>query len=248
MFQVRGYPKRAMAAFVAGSLMISGCASNPFSDAELLSREPEPWWSEEQIELLKMSQESAEIRLLAGGAGAAVGVGLSLAFCDDFVCTLAVTTVFTTLGYAGGAYVASKRELADEEQSEMRNSLAGAESAVAFYQKRVDLAQEVVGHHEERVAALNKQALDDEATRQAYEREYEDLVSDRAQILAFADQVQGDIDFMDEELRIRGDSGEHVTGLTKQKEALVSINADLRAQVAQLDQIIGTIPEPSGSV
>ena len=243
MFRMNAYPRRAMAAVLAGSLVLSGCANNPISDAMLLSEDPEPWWSEEQVELLEKSQESAEIRLAAGGVGAVVGAGLSLAFCEDIICNLAVTAAFTTLAYAGGAYVASKREYAEAEQSELRNSLDGAESAVAFYEERVALSQKVVDQHDSKIAALNQQDLSDAATREEYERQYQDLLTDRARIEAFADQVEGDIAFMEREMEVRRQGGEDVTALENKRDTLQDTNKELRDQVAELDRIRDSVPE-----
>ncbi|MEL6980081.1 MAG: hypothetical protein AAGM38_15550 [Pseudomonadota bacterium] len=237
-------------AAIAAVAMLSACAtdgSNVVKDTQTLTRSTENM-TPEQLELYRLQQKGAEIRLLAGGIGAVAGFFLSRVACrqrsgvQKTICTAGVTGAVALAAYNGGAYLAAKREDAEANRDDLESSLAAANSTVDYYQERVDAAEKVTAQHQKRIRELNQGYQAGTVMKAAYAAELEEMRADRDAIASFVEQSAGDIEFMEKEIKYRRQGGENTRDLEAKRDELQQRNIALSAELRELDAAFGSAP------
>lgn len=229
-------------------LLLNACTTNPINDARTLwngaPTEPTPGMSPEQHRLNTLAVESARIRAIAGAGGLGAGALLSALICSELTCKLAVTATGATVGYFAGAYVAQKKEAAETQQVGISNSINSAESSLAFYNERADVAQTVVRRNHDRISELNEQSTASAAELAAYKQEYDNMLDDHARIAGMSKQLSADISFLSAEIVGRKNfKNEDTSALEQKRDSLREINDRMKNQLAALGREFERVPE-----
>ncbi len=243
--------RHLIGALLASSL-VAGCATdgnNIVTDAGSITRSTENL-SADQRKLVELEKKGAEIRLIAGGIGLAAGYFLSRLACDKkeeglkkTLCVAGITGGTALAAYNGGAYLAAKREDAEQNRDNLESSLAAANEAVAYYEERVTVAQKVTSQHRKRISELNRSYRSQSILKEAYVAEYDEMRRDRSAIKSFVDQSQGDVDFMQREIDARVQGGVSAASLIERRNRLISRNAELTEQLNELDAALSSAPD-----
>lgn len=234
--------------------MLAGCADsnlpNPIKAVERVftgvSTENLPGMTSEERKFNLMAQEAERTTGIGILGGAALGAAAGALLCEDarIQCAVGLGAAGAAVGYFAGFYLANLKRNVELEQDGLRSDIGAAESSVAEYKRRADVAERLYSQNRKKLRDLNRSYQAGSGSLKAYSERYAIAQQQRDQISAYVSQAEADATVLDASITTRSEfRGENTKSLEREKRRLETQIARLTKQRENYDAVIDTVPQ-----